>query len=136
MYEVLEAIYVFFNASTKHSKVCGELVDSLKEVENALQLRNLSKTRWTVHPESVEALWRSFKTAVEALRALNCTSENTDPDTKTKGKASDTCPDNSREIPVTPVLHPKYQPSDSVTIVCYHKKLSSKLYGENCRLHY
>jgi hypothetical protein len=80
MYEVLEAIYVFFNASTKRSKV---LVDLLKEVENALQLRNLSKTRWTVRPESVEALWRSFETVVEALRALNC-SENVDPDTKTK----------------------------------------------------
>jgi hypothetical protein len=80
MYEVLEAIYVFFNASTKRSKV---LVDLLKEVENALQLRNLSKTRWTVRPESVEALWRSFETVVEALRALNC-SANADPDTKTK----------------------------------------------------
>ncbi len=46
----------------------------------------------------------------------------------------DTCPDNSREIPMTPVLHPKYQPYGSGKIVCYRKKLSSKLYGENCRL--
>ena len=46
------------------------------------------------------------------------------------------CTDNSRENPVTPVLHPKYQQYGSVKIVCYHKKLSSKLYGENCRLHY
>ncbi|XP_028394403.1 uncharacterized protein LOC114518580 [Dendronephthya gigantea] len=68
MYEVLEAIYVFFNASTKRSKA---LADLLKEVENSLQLRNLSKTRWTVRPESVEAAWRSFDTVVEAHRALN-----------------------------------------------------------------
>ena len=80
MYEVLEAVYVFFNASTKRSKV---LVNLLKEVENALQLRNLSKTRWTVCPESVEAVWRSFETVVEALRALNC-SEKADSDTKSK----------------------------------------------------
>jgi hypothetical protein len=26
----------------------------------------------------------------------------------------DKCPDNSREIPVTPVLHPKYQPYGSI----------------------
>ncbi|XP_028394420.1 uncharacterized protein LOC114518605 [Dendronephthya gigantea] len=80
MYEVLEAIYVFFNASTKRSKA---LADLLKEVENSLQLRNLSKTRWTVRPESVEAAWRSFDTVVEAHRALNC-SEKANPDTKTK----------------------------------------------------
>ena len=28
----------------------------------------------------------------------------------------DTCPDNFREIPVAPVLHPKYQPYGSVKI--------------------
>lgn len=39
MYEVLEEIYVFFNASTKRSKV---LVDVLENVESALQLKNLS----------------------------------------------------------------------------------------------
>ena len=80
MYEVLEAIYVFFNASTKRSKV---LVDLLEKVENALQLKNLSKTRWTVRPESVDAVWRSFETVVEALRELSC-SEKADSETKAK----------------------------------------------------
>ena len=80
MYEVLEAIYVFFNASTKRSKV---LVDLLEKVENALQLKILSKTRWTVRPESIDAVWRSFETVVEALRELRC-SEKADSETKAK----------------------------------------------------
>ena len=42
-------------------------MDLLEKVENALQLKNLSKTRWTVRPESIDAVWRSFETVVEAL---------------------------------------------------------------------
>ena len=81
MYEVLEAIYVFFNASTKRSKV---LVDLLEKVDNALQLKNLSKTRWTARPESIDAVWRSFETVVEALRELSCSETKFDSETKAK----------------------------------------------------
>ncbi len=80
MYDILEAIYVFFNASTKRCKV---LMDLLQEVDNALQLTNLSKTRWTARPESIEAVWRSLETIIEALKALY-SSEDADGDTKTK----------------------------------------------------
>jgi hypothetical protein len=36
----------------------------MKQVENALKLRNLSKTRWVYRSESIEAVWSSF----EAIR--------------------------------------------------------------------
>ena len=36
----------------------------------------------------------------------------------------DTCPDNSREIPVTPVLHPKYQPYGSIPISFFYPHFS------------
>ena len=61
MYDILEAIYVFFNASTKRCKV---LTDLLQEVDNALQLTNLSKTCWTARPESKEADWRSLEAII------------------------------------------------------------------------
>lgn len=64
MYDILEAIYVFFSSSTKWCKI---LVDLLQDVDNALQLKNLSKTRWTARPESVEATWRSYENIIEAL---------------------------------------------------------------------
>ena len=80
MYDIREAIYVFFNASTKRCKV---LTDLLQEVDNALQ--NLSKTCWTARPGSKEALkvWRSLEAIIEALKALY-SSEDADGDTKTK----------------------------------------------------
>ncbi len=80
MYDILEAIYVFFNASTKRCKV---LTDLLQEVDNALQLTNLSKTRCKACPESIEAFWRSLETIIEALKALY-SSKDADGDTKTK----------------------------------------------------
>ncbi len=58
-------------------------MDLLQEVDNALQLTNLSKTRWTARPESIEAVWRSLETITEALKALY-SSEDADGDTKTK----------------------------------------------------
>ncbi len=48
----------------------------------ALQLTNLSKTRWAARPESIESVWRSLETIIEALKALY-SSEDADGDTKT-----------------------------------------------------
>ena len=67
MYDILEAIYVFFYASTKRCKV---MTDLLQEVVNGLQLKNLSKTCWTARPESKEAVWRSLEAIIEALKAF------------------------------------------------------------------
>ncbi len=80
MYDILEAIYVSFNASTKRCKV---LTDLLQEVDNALQLKNLSKTCCTARPESKQAVWGSLEAIMEALNALY-SSEDVDGDTKTK----------------------------------------------------
>ncbi|CAB4023989.1 Hypothetical predicted protein [Paramuricea clavata] len=43
MYDLLEAFYIFFSKSCKRDDV---LRKELKKKENALKLRNLSKTRW------------------------------------------------------------------------------------------
>ena len=68
MYDILEQLYVFFSRSRKRSAV---LRKNLQEVENALQLRNLSKTRWVYRSESIDAMWRSFSAVKDALDSLS-----------------------------------------------------------------
>ena len=68
MYDILEQLYVFFSRSCKRSAVLRE---NLQEVENALQLRNLSKTRWVYRSESIDAMWRSFSAVKDALDTLS-----------------------------------------------------------------
>ena len=80
VYDVLEQLFVFFTKSTKRNK---ELKDKLNHIENALQLRNLSKTRWAAHAEAVKAVWTSFNAIVEVLRILESSG-----DRETKTKAS------------------------------------------------
>ena len=80
MYNVFEELYVFFIKSCKRSSV---LQDRLKNVENALKLRNLSKTRWVYRSESIDAMWRSFEVVQEALPIV----EKTEGDQSAKGKA-------------------------------------------------
>ena len=58
----------FFSRSIKRSAVLRE---NLQEVENALQLRNLSKTRWVYRSESIDAMWRSFSAVKNALDTLS-----------------------------------------------------------------
>ena len=57
MYNILESLYVFFSSSTKRH---DELKEKLEMTEGALQLKNLSKTRWSARPESVKAVWVSY----------------------------------------------------------------------------
>ena len=52
---------------------------------NALQLRSLSKTRWSARAESVQAVWTSFEAIHDAL--LNIVGHS-NIDNKTKGKAT------------------------------------------------
>ena len=80
VYDVLEQLFVFFTKSTKRNK---ELKDKLNQIENALQLRNLSKTRWAARAEAVKAVWTSFDAIVEVLRILESSG-----DRETKAKAS------------------------------------------------
>ena len=53
-------------------------------MENALKLRNLSKTRWVYRYESIEAMWRSFEAIKDALAVI----EGMDCDPVTTRKAS------------------------------------------------
>ena len=64
--DVLEDIYAFFSESTKRNKA---MADATKEIENALKLRNLPKTRWVYCSESIDAVWRSYEQIPGAIDA-------------------------------------------------------------------
>lgn len=83
VFMVLEQLFVFFTSSTKRHE---ELQQKSHEVENYLQLRNLSKTRWTARPESVEAVWRSLEAILCALDSIK-DSRSCDKESKTKALA-------------------------------------------------
>ena len=44
--------------------------ENIKEVENALKLRNLSKTRWTNQAESICVVWTSYELIMNALSSI------------------------------------------------------------------
>ena len=67
LFEVLQSLFDFFTGSTKRHTI---LVDKMKDIENALQLRNLSKTRWTARAESIRAVWASFDAIVSSLHMI------------------------------------------------------------------
>ena len=81
MFEILQELYVFFTSSTKRYAVFFERVKE-SEFGKALELRNLSATRWSARADSIRAVWSSFEEIIEALEEL----ENS-ADTKTKAKA-------------------------------------------------
>ncbi|XP_028415018.1 uncharacterized protein LOC114538098 [Dendronephthya gigantea] len=74
VFAVLEKIFVFFTDSPKRNE---HLKEKCKEVENFLELRNLSKTRWTARPESVEAVWRCLEGILSALDAITEAGDST-----------------------------------------------------------
>ena len=39
----------------------GQLEENIKEVENVLKLRNMSKTRWTNRAGSMHAVWTTYE---------------------------------------------------------------------------
>ena len=83
VFMVLEHIFVFFTSSTKRHE---ELQQKSYDVENFLQLRNLSKTRWTARPESVEAVWRGLDAILGALDSI-MDSSSCDKESKTRALA-------------------------------------------------
>lgn len=64
MFGILESLYVFFTSSTKRY---AQIYDSFKKIENALNLRNLSKTRWVMRAESLNAVWISYEIIADTL---------------------------------------------------------------------
>ena len=84
MYDLLEALYVFFSKSCKRDGVLRkELKKLISKIENALKLRNLSKTRWVYRSESIEAMWRSFEAIKDVLLNLS-TMDGVDSSAQTK----------------------------------------------------
>ena len=52
MFDILESTYVFISSSSKHHDV---LKEKLKLYEGGLLLKNLSKTRWSARPDTIDA---------------------------------------------------------------------------------
>ncbi|XP_060881749.1 uncharacterized protein LOC132953246 [Metopolophium dirhodum] len=81
MIDNLESLYVFFSASNKrYSILCKEMSD----LDNVLQLRNLSKTRWTARAESIKAVWCSFEAICDSLHYISSHQDAYDRMTRTK----------------------------------------------------
>ena len=64
LFNILQELYAFFSESTKRHAIIAK---HLEQVENCLQLRNLSKKRWTARREFIKAVWTSLETIVKAL---------------------------------------------------------------------
>ena len=64
IFDCVQQLYTFFSKSTKRH---SQLKEAMQEVENALKLRNLSQTRWSARPESIEAVWRSLDAIIQVL---------------------------------------------------------------------
>ncbi|KAF0764466.1 zinc finger MYM-type protein 1-like [Aphis craccivora] len=67
LFSCLEQLYVFFSGSTKRH---AYLETNLFEIENALKLVNLSKTRWTARAESIKAVWISYEQIINTLQDM------------------------------------------------------------------
>ena len=81
MFDILEAAYVFISSSTKRHDV---LKNKLKMNEFGLQLKNLSKTRWSARPDAIVAFWKSFHEICKALEEISNPQSNYDSITKSK----------------------------------------------------
>ena len=70
LFNVLEQLFVFYTDSTK--RMSNSLQDSIKalEVENPLNLRNLSKTRWIARADSIKSVWSSYEAILDSLERL------------------------------------------------------------------
>ena len=69
LFNVLEALFVFFTGSTKRNTSLQESIQSM-EVDNPLNLRNLSGTRWTARAESIKSVWNSYEAILDSLSNL------------------------------------------------------------------
>ena len=80
MYDILEALYVFFSASTKRKSVLSK---KLKDAKSRLRLTNLSKMRWSAIPEAIKVVWVSYNEICCSLEEISC-DECFDKESRTK----------------------------------------------------
>ncbi|CAI6373724.1 unnamed protein product [Macrosiphum euphorbiae] len=83
MIDKLESLYVFFSASNKRDSILSK---EMSDLDNVLQLRNLSKTRWTARAESVKAVWCSFEAICDNLHYISSHQDSYDRMMRTKLK--------------------------------------------------
>ena len=81
MYDLIESCYVFFSSSTSRH---AALRVQLENIIGALLLQNLSKTRRSARPESIEAFWRSYEEICEVLDDIRKATKKYDAETRTK----------------------------------------------------
>ena len=81
LFNILQDLYVIFSGSTKRHAV---LSHHFGPIENSLQLRNISKTRWTARSESIRAVWASLEAVLSSLEEVN----NSTVEMKVKATAS------------------------------------------------
>ncbi|XP_065673927.1 uncharacterized protein LOC136090879 [Hydra vulgaris] len=87
-----QRLNTFLEHSCDASSIIGIIKDKVClmrkfQIENALQLRNLSKTRWAAHAESVKAVWNSLEAVVESLDEILLLNECFDKGTRSKALA-------------------------------------------------
>lgn len=80
-FNITEELYVFFTSSTKRFK---HLQQKIQGIDKAVQLKNLSRTRWTAKSDSVKALNQSLEEIIELLTEI---SRNKEFDCSTRTKA-------------------------------------------------
>lgn len=80
-FDTLEELYVFFTSSTKRFK---HLQVKIQEIDKSVQLKNLSRTRWTAKADSVRALNQLMDQIIEVLSDI---SKNREFDGSTRTKA-------------------------------------------------
>jgi hypothetical protein len=76
LFNVLEALYVFYTGSTKRMSSLEESIRSMK-VDDPLNLRNLSRTRWTARAESIKSVWISYEAILDNLSKLEQSDDGT-----------------------------------------------------------
>ncbi|KAG5887730.1 hypothetical protein JTB14_035080 [Gonioctena quinquepunctata] len=81
MFNILEELYGFFNSSNKRHQF---LKTKLEELENALSLKKLSKTRWTARAESLQAVNIAYEKITAVLHDIE---NHPNIDRVAKGKA-------------------------------------------------
>lgn len=82
-FNTLQALYVFFSRGTKRILI---LEKELKEIENSLGLKDLSKTRWTARAETVRAVDISCEKIIITLSKIQ-NSKEIDSTKKTQSQA-------------------------------------------------
>ncbi|CAB3981323.1 zinc finger MYM-type 1-like [Paramuricea clavata] len=75
-FNVLEALYVSYTGSTKRMSSLEDSIQSMK-VDDPLNLRNLSRTRWTARAESIKSVWICYEAILDSLSNLEQSDDGT-----------------------------------------------------------